>query len=111
MSRSLWFVAGAGAGAYVVTRARRAAESLTAEGLRSRWQGLTHGVRLLGEDVRTAQAHREAELRDSLGLPAAARTDRQLSGPSSTQPPHGSSPRTSARPSLVPPMTDRKNEP
>ena len=32
MARSLWFVAGAGAGVYAVTRARRAVEAVTAIG-------------------------------------------------------------------------------
>ncbi|MBE7324330.1 hypothetical protein IEQ44_06665 [Nocardioides sp. Y6] len=99
MSRGLWFVAGAGAGAYALTRARRMAESMTAEGLRARWQGLAHGARLLSEDVRTEQARREVELRESLGLPAPPPPDRQLPGPAST-----------VRPSLVPPIDDRKND-
>ena len=36
MGRPLWFVAGAGVGVYAAARARRAAESLTADGLRDR---------------------------------------------------------------------------
>lgn len=100
MSRGLWFVAGAGAGAYAVSRVRRLADSVTAEGLRARWQGLTHGARLLTEDVRTEQARREEELRESLGLPAPPPSDRQLPGPT-----------TDVRPSLVPPIDDdRKND-
>lgn len=98
MSRGLWFVAGAGAGAYAVSRARRLADSMTAEGLRARWQGITHGARLWSEDVRTAQAHRETELRESLGLPAAGPADRQLPGPASTHPTQAT------------PINDRKND-
>lgn len=100
MSRGLWFVAGAGAGAYVVSRVRRVADSMTVEGLRARWQGLSHGARLLGEDIRTAQARRESELRDTLGLPTPSASGRELAGP----------PPPPSRPSLVPPMTDRKND-
>lgn len=68
MSRGLWFVAGAGLGVYAMNRARKAAESLTVEGLRSRWQGFQHAARLLNEDVRQAQSDREQELRETLGL-------------------------------------------
>ncbi|GGD26479.1 DUF6167 family protein [Nocardioides daphniae] len=104
MSRGLWFVAGASAGVYVVTKARRLADSVTTEGLRARWQGLTHGARLLTEDVRTAQAEREVELRESLGLPASPPAGRQLTGPSA---PPGPAPVAS----LVPPIEeDRKND-
>lgn len=75
MSRGLWFVAGAGLGVYAMNRARKAAESLTLEGLRARWQGAQHAARLLSQDVRQAQSDRELELRDNLGLPALPRAD------------------------------------
>ena len=80
MSRGLWFVAGAGAGAYVVVRARRAAELLTADGLRDRAAGLRLGLRLLREEVAQGAAERETELRQRLGLrlhemPALPRAD------------------------------------
>lgn len=68
MSRGIWFVAGAGAGIYAMTKARRAAESLTPEGLRDRWAGLTHGAHLFAQEVRTGSAEKEAELRERLGL-------------------------------------------
>ncbi|QCX27445.1 DUF6167 family protein [Nocardioides jishulii] len=103
MSRGLWFVAGASAGVYVVTRARRLADSVTAEGFRARWQGITHGARLLSEDVRTAQAQREVELRETLGLPATPLAGRELTGPSA---PGDHTPVAS----LVPPLEDRKND-
>lgn len=99
MSRGLWFVAGAGAGVYAMSKARRVADSVTAEGLRARWHGLTHAARLLGEDVRSAQATREVELRESFGLAALSDTP-QLS--SSQSPPV---------PTLVPPIDDRKTDP
>ncbi|WP_185996501.1 DUF6167 family protein [Nocardioides campestrisoli] len=69
MSRGLWFVAGAGAGLYGAARARRVMDSLSAEGLRARWHGLTHAARLAGEELGQARAERETELRDRLGLP------------------------------------------
>lgn len=68
MNRGFWFVAGAGAGLYAAARARRVAESLTPDGLRDRWAGLSLGAQLLAEEVRTGAAEKEAELRDRLGL-------------------------------------------
>ncbi len=68
MSRGLWFVAGAGAGVYAMVRGRRAAEALTVDGLRDRWNGLAHGARLLREEVAQGQADKETELRQRLGL-------------------------------------------
>ncbi|NYG56083.1 DUF6167 family protein [Nocardioides perillae] len=68
MSRSLWFVAGAGAGVWAVQRARRAAEALTAGGLRDRLQALDHGARLVAAEVAAGRAEKEAELRERLGL-------------------------------------------
>ncbi|UUZ59357.1 DUF6167 family protein [Nocardioides sp. B-3] len=68
MARSLWFVAGAGAGVYVMSRARRAAESLTADGLRDRVNGLGVGVRLFRDEVAAGRAEKETELRERMGL-------------------------------------------
>ena len=68
MGRGLWFVAGAGAGAYVVVRARRAAEILTVDGLRDRAKGWSLGLRLLREEVAQGSAERETELRERYGL-------------------------------------------
>ena len=68
MARSLWFVAGAGAGVYAMTRARRAAESMTADGLRDRLSGLGVGVRLFRDEVAAGQAEKETELRERMGL-------------------------------------------
>jgi hypothetical protein len=56
MSRVVWFAAGAGVGVYAMTRARRAAEVLTPEGLADRLAGLSLGVRLF------------RDLRERLGL-------------------------------------------
>jgi hypothetical protein len=68
MRRGLWFVAGAGAGVYAMVRGRRAAESLTAEGLQDRWAALTHGARLLRDEVAQGRAEAEIDLRARLGL-------------------------------------------
>lgn len=97
MSRGLWFVAGAGVGVYAMSKARRLADSMTTEGLRARWQGVTHAARLLGEDITTAQARREVELRDSFGLAVLSNTPQLSSAPPSA-------------PTLVPPLEDRKND-
>jgi hypothetical protein len=68
MARTFWFVAGAGAGAYALTRARRVAESLTADGLRDRISGLAVGARVFRDEVAAGQAEKETELRQRLGL-------------------------------------------
>jgi len=68
MSRPLWFVAGAGAGVYAVVRARRAAEVLTVDGLRDRWNGIALGARMLRDEVAQGQVEKETELRERFGL-------------------------------------------
>ena len=68
MRRGFWFVAGAGAGVYVMIRARRAAETFTPDGLRDRAAGLGVGAHLFAEEVRAGMAERETELRERLGL-------------------------------------------
>ena len=61
-------MAGAGAGVYVVVKARRAAETFTPEGLRDRLAGLSVGAQLFADEVRTGMSEKETELRDRLGL-------------------------------------------
>ena len=68
MARSLWFVAGAGAGVYAMSRARRAAEALTSDGLRDRLSGIGLGVRLFRDEVASGPAAKETELRERMGL-------------------------------------------
>ena len=68
MSRALWFVAGAGAGAYGLVKARRAAEVFTPEGLADRLAGLSVGLHLFREEVRAGMDEKENDLRDRLGL-------------------------------------------
>jgi hypothetical protein len=68
MTRTLWFVAGAGVGIYAITRARRAAEVLTPEGLADRLAGLAVGARLFSAEVRAGAAEKENEVRQRVGL-------------------------------------------
>ncbi|HET7196438.1 MAG TPA: DUF6167 family protein [Nocardioides sp.] len=68
MNRSLWFVAGAGAGVYAMVRGRRAAEVFTADGLRDRVSGLAVGARMFRDEVAAGRAEKETELRHQLGL-------------------------------------------
>ncbi|MCW2786294.1 MAG: hypothetical protein JWP74_2811 [Marmoricola sp.] len=67
MRRGFWFVAGAGAGVYVVIKARRAAEAFTPDGMRDRLSGLAVGAQLFADEVRTGMHERETELREQLG--------------------------------------------
>ena len=86
MRRGLWFVAGAGAGVYVMVRARRLAEAFTVEGIKDRLGALEVGVRVLREEVAQGQAEKETELRERLGLaphgrPQLAATRGLVTGP------------------------------
>ncbi|MBV9830573.1 MAG: hypothetical protein JOZ82_03195 [Marmoricola sp.] len=51
-----------------MVKARRVAEVLTPEGLQDRLAGLSVGVNLFAEEVRTGMAEKETELRERLGL-------------------------------------------
>jgi len=64
----IWFVAGAGTAVYAMVKGRRAAEALTADGIRDRVSALGLGARLLREEVAQGQAEKEVELRERLGL-------------------------------------------
>jgi len=75
MNRGLWFIAGAGAGIYVVIRGRRAAEALTIDGMQDRLNGLAVGARMFREEVAEARAEKEYELRERFS------TGLNLSGP------------------------------
>jgi hypothetical protein len=68
MTRTVWFVAGAAAGVYALTRARRAAEALTPEGLADRLAGLSVGARLFADEVRAGMDEKEMQLRERLVL-------------------------------------------
>ena len=92
MARTFWFVAGAGAGAYTLTRARRLAESLTADGLRDRLSGLAVGARMFREEVAAGQAEKETELRERLGLVPHGLPELAASAPATTTAPRGRTP-------------------
>ena len=62
MRRSFWFVAGAGAGVYAMVRGRRAAEALTADGLRDRLSGLEVAARMFRDDRYGLVPHGTPEL-------------------------------------------------
>jgi hypothetical protein len=68
MSRTVWFAAGAGVGIYAMTRARRAAEAFTPDGLADRLAGLSLGLHLFRDEVRTGMAEKENDVRERLGL-------------------------------------------
>jgi hypothetical protein len=68
MNRGLWFVAGAGAGIYIVIRGRRAAEVLTIDGMQDRLNGLAVGVRMFRDEVAEGKAEAETELRERFAL-------------------------------------------
>ena len=82
MGRPLWFVAGAGVGVYAAARARRVADTLTADGLRDRARSLRLGARLFAEEVQQGRAEAETELRERLGLVPHGRSE--LAAPSAT---------------------------
>jgi hypothetical protein len=80
MSRTLWFVAGAGAGVYAITRVRRVAEALTPEGLADRLAGLSLGLHLFTAEVRAGMADKEHEVRERLAV-ARPGAPAELAGP------------------------------
>jgi hypothetical protein len=67
VNRGIWFVAGAGAGVYAMSKARRLAETFTPEGLRDRMAGLGLGAHLFADELRAGMAEKETELRGRLG--------------------------------------------
>jgi hypothetical protein len=68
MNRGLWFVAGAGAGIYVVIRGRRAAEALTIDGMQDRLNGVAVGLRMFRDEVAEGRTEKETELRERFSL-------------------------------------------
>ena len=68
MNRTIWFVAGAGVGAWGMLRARRAAEAFTSEGFSDRVAGARLGAALFAEEVRQGAAAKETDLRERLEL-------------------------------------------
>ena len=80
--RGIWFVAGTAAGVYATSKARRAAEALTVEGIHDRLTGWFAGARVLADELRTGTVEKETELRARLSLVPDGETDgvRQLTG-------------------------------
>ncbi|WP_109508858.1 DUF6167 family protein [Nocardioides speluncae] len=68
MRRGFWFLAGAGAGVYAATRARRAAEIFTVDGAKDRLHGLSLGARLIRDEYVAGAVASETMLRERLGL-------------------------------------------
>lgn len=68
MRRGLWFLAGTAAGVYTTVRARRTAESLSADGIHDRLHGWVAGARVLRDEVATGKAAKETDLRARLTL-------------------------------------------
>lgn len=66
MSRGLWFVAGTAAGVYATTKARRAAEALTVDGIHDRLSGWFAGARVIRDEVRAGFVEKEHDLRARL---------------------------------------------
>lgn len=62
MRRGLYFLAGTAAGVYASTKARRAAEALTVDGIHDRLTGWFAGARVLRAEARTGMQEKEAEL-------------------------------------------------
>ena len=85
MSRTLWFAAGASVGVYAMTRARRAAEAFTPEGLSDRLAGLSVGLRLCGDEVRAGAAEKENDLRGRTGLTLHGHTPELTDGGGATR--------------------------
>jgi Family of unknown function (DUF6167) len=71
--RIFWFAVGAGVAVFVVIRVREYMKQATPEAIGSRVAdsaaGITSSVRDFADRARAAMAEREAELRDTLGLP------------------------------------------
>ena len=79
--KAFWFAAGTAAGVYATTKARRAAEALTVDGIHDRLTGWFAGARVLGEELRSGAHEKETELRGRLALvPDGTDNVRQLTG-------------------------------
>jgi len=66
--RAVWFAAGTAAGVYAATKVRRAAESLTVDGIHDRLTGWFAGARVLGDELRSGMLEKETELRARLAV-------------------------------------------
>ena len=86
MSRTVWFVAGAGMSVWAMVKARRAAEALTPEGLSDRLAGLQAGWEVFAAEVTTGREESETQLRERL-LPGVHGGERRLALPPGTPAP------------------------
>lgn len=76
--RAVWFAAGTAAGVYAATKVRRAAESLTVDGIHDRLTGWFAGARVLGDELRSGMLEKETELRARLAVMPDGDTDPAL---------------------------------
>jgi hypothetical protein len=86
MSRAIWFLAGAGAGVYALTKARRVAEAFTPEGLADRLASVAVGLHVFREEVLSGAQERENDLRERLGLAPPGSGRELTAGPGRPQP-------------------------
>ncbi len=78
MKSGVWFVAGAAAGVYGMVKARRVAETFTAEGLSDRANALRLGAQLFRQEVAQGRTDAEVELRERLQSLAAGGGPKEL---------------------------------
>ena len=72
MRRLFWLTVGAAAGVAAVRKVTRTAHAFSPAGLAGRSGGLGETFSAFADQVRIGMAEREAELRDALGIDAAA---------------------------------------
>ena len=66
--RAVWFLAGGAAGVYATSKARRAAEALSYDGVHDRLTGWFAGARIVREELRAGMAEKETALRERVAL-------------------------------------------
>ncbi len=65
---AVWFLAGGAAGVYATSKARRAAEALSYDGVHDRLMGWFAGGRIVREELRAGMAEKESALRERLAI-------------------------------------------
>ena len=73
MRRLFWVAVGAAAGVYAVRKVQKTLHAYSPSGLAERAGGVGEQLRGFAEEVRAGMAHREAELREALGMEPADR--------------------------------------
>ena len=71
MRRLFWVAVGAAAGIYAVRKVQKTIHAYSPSGLAERAGGVGESLRGFADEVRTGMAHREAELREALGMDVA----------------------------------------